>query len=232
MSGTIKVTILCGMLVVMMTGCFPPGGEIIGTMTAGVDRIPTTLGLYPLLSTPIQAYVGRYSDIVRHRETLAVKRRMPDNVVIVPPAESDLMVTGESQILTGLVSMQLSTFGFSLKELPVEVPATDDDRYGEGDDDHRFVISLNLLERLREDYGVRALVVGSAFFITEMGHGLPPEQRVISAHLKVVDIATLDVLGQVNLTYDAYGVDMNVVSEMIAEELAYMAGLGGGKEAE
>lgn len=214
----------CGLIIVLLAGCFPPGGEIIGTMTAGVDRIPAKLGLYPLLSTPLESYRKRYEHILRHKATLSVKRRMPDNVVIVPPTDSEMIVTRESQIMTGLVSTQLSAFGFSLKELPVEVLSKDNDSTKK-DDDRRYTISINLLERLREEYDLQAIVVGSAFFITEAGRGLPPEQRVVSAHLKVVDITTLDVLGQVNLAYDSYGHDMNTVSELIADELAYMAGL-------
>ena len=224
--GVATKRIVVGVVVAFVAvGCAPLGGEIIGTLTAGVDTIPATLGLYPLLSTPIRKYSGVYSDIVHHRETLAVKRRMPDNVVIVPPIESELTVTRESQILTGLVSTQLSTFGFSLKEIPVEALPEDEGRYGDTGSDRQYAISINLLERLREEYGIGALIVGSAFFVTEAGRGLPPEQRVVSAHLKVIDIATLDLLGQVNLSYDSYGVDMNVVAEMMAEELAYMAGL-------
>jgi hypothetical protein len=224
MTGTTRVLVFGGVLIVILSGCFPPGGEIIGTMTPGVDRIPDKLGLFPLLSTPVRSYGKRYRSILHNEATVKVKRRMPDNVVIVPPTGSDLTVTRESQIMTGLVSTRLSTFGFSLKELPVEVLPKSDDSHGDSDDDRRYAISLNLLERLREDYDVRAIIVGSAFFITETGQGMPPEQRVISAHLKVVDIATLDVLGQVNLTYDAYGVDMNTVSELVADELACMAG--------
>jgi hypothetical protein len=228
MSVQLRLIVFGVMLAVLVTGCFPPGGKIIGTLSTGIDHIPAKLGLYPFLSTPIQTYGRRYDRIIRHKESLSVRRSMPDNVVIVPPAETDLSITRESQIMTGLISMQLATRGFSLKELPVEVlPQGNDPRTKK--EDNRFVISLNLLEQLREEYDLQALIVGNAFFITEVGRGLPPEQRVISAHLKVVDIATLDVLGQVNLTYDSYGVDMNAVSEYLAEELAVMAGLGGGE---
>lgn len=227
MSKRLRLIVFGGLLAVLITGCFPTGGRIIGTLSTGVDRIPAKLGLYPFLSTPIQTYGKRYDHIMRHKESLSVRRK-PDNVVIVPPAETDLSVTRESQIMTGLISTQLAARGFSLKELPVEVLPRGNDPYAKKED-NRFVISLNLLEQLRDEYGFKALIVGNAFFITEVGRGLPPEQRVISAHLKVVDITTLDVLGQVNLTYDSYGVDMNDVSEYLAAELAEMAGLGVGE---
>ncbi len=229
MSKAIRSLVFGGVLVLMIMGCFPMGSKIIGTRAIDVDYIPKKLCLYPLLSTPIGHYGKRYDKIIRSETTSEVERRMPDNVVIVPPADTNLSITRESQIMTGLISTQLTTFGFALKELPVEVLPKDDDSSERIVDESRFVISLNLLEQLREDYDIRAIVIGHAFFITDAGRGMPPEQRVISAHLKVVDIITLDVLGQVNLTYDSYGVDMNLVSELMAEELASMAGLAVGE---
>lgn len=225
----VRSLVFGGVLALMIMGCFPTGSKIIGTRATGVDYIPKKLCFYPLLSTHIGRYGKRYDKIVRSEITSAVERRMPDNVVIVPPAETDLSITRESQIMTGLISTQLTTFGFALKELPVEVLQKGDDSSDRMEDESRFAISLNLLEQLREEYDIQAIVIGHAFFITDSGRSMPPEQRVISAHLKVVDIITLDVLGQVNLTYDSYGVDMNLVSELMAEELAYMAGLVGGE---
>lgn len=211
----------CLLFVLVVAGCIATGANITSTKTAGVDRIPGKIGFYPLLSTP----VDRYEHYPGSRVRALSAKRVGENVVITPPVEFKLSMTQESQILTGMISTQLSTHGFSLKELPVEV-LPDDDESITHESRREFVISLNLLEQLREEYGLQALIIGNAFFLVERRPGFVPEKRVISAHIKIIDIESLDVLAQVNLPYDEYGEEMIPVADAIASELARMAGFG------
>jgi hypothetical protein len=213
MIATVKKLTVGLSLLSLVAGCM--GVRVLSSTSDGVDRIPSKIALYPLLSTPVGKPVGRWSPA-----TLSVRReKMGDNVVISPPAETDMQITQESQIVTGLISTMLSAVGFSLKELPVEVLPK-----GEKDKSSRFVISVNLLEQLREQYDLRTLVIGTAFFIVDHSYG-PSGRRITSAHLKVIDVETLDVLGQVTVPYSTHGEDLNEVSEKLALALADMAGL-------
>ncbi len=206
-------------LLLIAAGCIATKVDLVSTKAEGVERIPEKVGLYPLFSTP----VGRSGVKVMHRP-LSLKR-YEGNVVITPPTETELLITQESQIMTGLISTQLASAGFSLKELPVEVlPENNDDSSQDGVHG-KFAISLNLLHSLRENYGLEALVIGNVFFVVEMQPGAPPEKRIVSAHLRIIDIQSLDVLGQVSLPYDAHGQDMNKVADEMALALAEMAGL-------
>ncbi|UCF04283.1 MAG: hypothetical protein JSV33_10050 [bacterium] len=215
-----SVLLLC--LIVVVTGCMPRGAPRIKAGTsAGVDRIPTEIGIFPLLSTPVGRY-GRRG--IREAVKMEVRRRAED-IVIVPPTEMELKVTQESQIMTGMLSTDLSAAGFSLKELPVEVaPGWNDPEHPRAKRD-AFMISLDLLDEIRDRYGIEALLVGNAFFLAEHYSGLPPERRVTFAHIKVIDIETLDILAQATFPYDSYGDDVEIVTERIALSLAEMAGL-------
>lgn len=201
-------------LLPLVAGCLAMGGKVTSVKSPGVDLIPVEIGFYPLLSTT------PFDD---HRPWGAVKsldtRASEKGIYIMPPAESDLALTRESQIMTGLLSTELSIHGFHLKELPVE-QVSDPNA-----DDKGFVLSLDLLHRLREGYNVKAVLVGNAFFVSTHRGGLSDQMSVASAHLKVIDSETLDVLGQVNMAYDADGVDMNDVAATMALSLAELAEL-------
>lgn len=182
----------------------------------GVDRIPTTICIHPLLSSPASR---RY--IIK--ENLNISREH-GSVYITPPAESKLVITPRSQMLTGLLSSELAYYGFDLKELPVEVP--DESETGESSK-NVFFISLDLLKNLRENYGVEAILVGNV-----MMSYVPRSSRTIvtAAYLKLVDIETLDVLCQVYLLSEDYGEDMDEAAAALASELALEAGLASVEE--
>jgi hypothetical protein len=215
-----SVLLLC--FLVALTGCMSGGPPRIKAGTSvGVERIPTEIGLFPLLSTPVSRYDHRR---IRTAVKIDVRRRAED-IVIVPPTEMDLRITQESQIMTGMLSTDLSAAGFSLKELPVEVvPGWNDPDRPRAKRD-AFMLSLDLLDELRDRYGIKALLVGNAFFLTEHYSGVPPERRVTFAHIKIIDIETLDILAQATFPYDSYGDDVEIVAESIALSLAEMADL-------
>lgn len=87
-----------------------------------------------------------------------------------------------------------------------------------------FVLSLQLMNQLREEYGVEALVVGNAFFIQEPSHMGFLEKKVAFAHLKLVDSRTLDMIAQVMLPYSTKGRDLNEVGRNLAQGFAETAG--------
>ena len=193
-----------------ITGCFTMGGKLTTIRSPGIERIPTVVCVHPLLSSPARR---RY--VVK--ETLHVSRQ-DDRLYIVPPTESRLVVTPQSQMMTGLLSSELAYYGFELKELPVEIPEGED----EGKDQNLFFISLDLLNRLREDYGVEAILVGNV-----MMDYVPRYSRtlVTAAYLKLIDIETLDVLCQVHLLSEDIGEEMDEAANALASELALEAGL-------
>jgi hypothetical protein len=149
--------------------------------------------------------------------------RRANRAVIVPPTETTLAITQESQILTGLISTSLSRLGFSLKQLPFEVLPVNGDGHRPNERGKTVVISTELLKELRERHDLRALVIGNAFFTIDP-YGGAPQIRITSAHLKIVDIVTLDLLGQVSLPYQPDGDDLNDAAERIALALGRMAG--------
>ena len=200
------------LLFLILVGCANLGGKLTTIRSPGVDRIPTTICIHPLLSYPVRRiYHGKINNVVVSREH--------DRVYITPPTEMSLTVTPQSQMLTGLLSSELAYYGFDLKELPVEIP--DDDQTDETNK-NVFFISLDLLERLREEYGVEAILIGNV-----MMKYVPRYSRtlVTAAYLKLVDIETLDVLCQVHLLSEDYGEDIDKAANALASELALEAGL-------
>jgi hypothetical protein len=208
-------------LAMVGAGCLTYGGKVASTMSDGVDRIPTKIGCYPLLSTVVD-YEQRRG--WRHVKPLGSMEKSDSHVYITPPTETGLSVTQESQILTGLVSMELAAYGFHLKELPVEVLDVDENGYDSDSVGKTFVISLDLLDELHDNYGVEALLMGEAFFMIDPA-SVHLEREVTYARLKVVDIETLDVLAQVTMSYDADGADLNKAAQKMAREMAMMANL-------
>jgi len=184
------------------------------TKSPGVDAIPAAIGIYPLLSTEPKE---PHSTPIRFSRMSSTSRE--DGVYIAPPTDSKLVLTLESQMVTNLLGAELSYRGFALKELPVETPR--DDVAGEGDK-HTFYVSLALLDRLRESYDLRALLLGNVYFVPNRYD--PAELLVRAAYLRVIDVTTLDVLCHVSLNNGSYGATMEETVQQLALELAVMAG--------
>ena len=204
--------ILSVLLFLFIIGCANLGGKLTTIRSPGVDRIPTTICIHPLLSSPARRRYLKQDDVVISRES--------DRVYIAPPTEVNLLVTPQSQMFTGLLSSELVYYGFDLKELPVEVPGDD----GEAGEMKKkiFFVSLDLLKSLRDEYGVEAILIGNV-----MMNYVPRYSRtlVTAAYLKLVDIESLDILCQVHLLSEDYGEDMDKAADALASELALEAGL-------
>jgi len=212
---TLRLLAFSGLLAIL--GCVGQV-RVNAVKSAGVDRIPLKLGLYPFLSTAVtdsrvNAYAGaRLLDVS--------VGKMGDDVAILPPANTEMKITQESQIMTDSLSMELSARGFALKQLPVEVSG---DKNGEPKDRKGFFIGVNLLEELRSNYGIDAIALCDAFFVLDRSNGGVPEKKVVAAHIKIVDTKTLDVLAQAQLPYRAEGYDLNETVKALAVSLAQLA---------
>jgi hypothetical protein len=198
------------LLFLLLVGCANLGGKLTSIRSPGVDRIPTTICVHPLLSSPARK---RY--LVKDELFISRER---NRVYIAPPAEVSLTITPQSQIFTGLLSSELAYYGFDLKEIPVEVP--DDTEAGERE--NVFFISLDLLKRLREEYGIEAILVGNVMMDYVQRYS---KTLVTAVYLKLVDIETLDILCQVHLLSEDYGEDMDKAADALASELALEAGI-------
>ena len=192
--------------------------RITTTPVVGVEEIPTIIAVYPILANQ----TGFRPQYKMHSMTLSTRE---DKLYIVPAAETKLLVTTHSEIFTGLVSSELSHYGFKLKALPLEV--FEDDNVGTGDK-RSFVVSLGTLRHLQENYGLKALLIGNVFFINDSYD--PTEPAVRSFYLKLVDAKTLDVLCHVSGDYGDYGGEMEKAAGDIGFELAKLANLARDKE--
>ena len=202
--------ILAIVVFVVVSGCVSPHGVRM-MPSPGVDRIPSTVAMHALLSNT--------GSEVRRGALMATPNLSRSEIYLAPPAESKLAVTPSSQMLTGELSAQMAHYGFDLRELPYEVRES----YGPDGDD-AYVISLALLDEMRERHGLETVIVGNAFFARGAMHQ-PSEMRIVAAYLKVIDTKTLEVLCQVNMPYDAYGREMSDLADSMAYQLATMAGL-------
>ena len=207
MKGKLAVFVI---ILLLLVGCANLGGKLTTIRSPGVDRIPTVICVHPILSSPARRRYLVKDELFLTRES---KR-----VYIAPPAEVNLTITPQSQIFTGLLSSELAYYGFELKEIPVEIP--EDTEAGERD--NIFYISLDLLKRLREEYGVEAILIGNVMmdYVPRYSKTL-----VAAAYLKLVDIESLDVLCQVHLLSEDYGEDMDKAANALASELALEAGI-------
>ena len=188
-----------------LIACMYGEPEIRSFQTPSVDgRIPTGIVLHPLLSSQVEGSWGR---------TYPMFNQSREHIYIRPPAKTTLQVTGTSERLTGMLTMELLQRGFKLHELPVEAPV-------EGE--NAFAVSLALLDELREKSGVHAILIGNAFFAHP---GRYDDVHVTDLYLKVVDVETLEVLGQVALTHDSDGWPMDRIASEVADQLAAGAGL-------
>jgi hypothetical protein len=208
------VVVLCALTAV--PGCYQSGVKVTSTMSPDVDRIPAIVGVHPLLSSPVRPRGAVRLETLSPKSVAAEEER----VYIAPPAETELLLTQQSQVMTDMLSTELASKGFKLKQLPVEVRDGDD---GDGNGDV-FVMSLSLLNHLQENYDLGAVVLGNVFFVTD------PYDRTVKvsvAYLKVVDVRTLDVLAQITGTYAKPGQPIGDVAASMAAELAAMAELSG-----
>ena len=201
-------------LIFIAVGCAPTS-KVISVKSSGVEQIPLKVAIYPLLSSAKPDY---------HGEVRALSSA--GNVVIAPPAETQLSITQDSQIMTGLISTQLAAHGFALKELPVEITESETSA-SSNEVKNAFAISMDLLNQLRENYGIQTLVIGNAFFVNQHLGTSFLGKRVIFAHIKIIDIKSLDVLAQVSLPYNMDGVELNEAAEQISNALARLAGING-----
>jgi hypothetical protein len=184
------------------------------TPSTDVEEIPKTLAVYPILAN------SRSSGPIRYpAEAIKVQRR-EDKIYIVPATEARLVVTTHSEIFTGLVSSELADYGFKLKTLPLEV--LEGDNLG-GKDEKTFVVSLETIRHMRENYGLEALLIGNVFFIGDPYD--PGEPAVRLFYVKLVDAETLDILCHVSGDYRDYGTEMERAAYDIGLELAKFAKL-------
>jgi hypothetical protein len=215
----IRGVISCVALIALLSSCtIKP--RITTTPVVGVEEIPTIIAVYPILANQT-GFRPRY---VKDAMTLSTRK---DRIYIVPPADTKLLVTTHSEIFTGLVSSELSHYDFKLKTLPIEV--LEDDNVGTGGK-RSFVVSLETIRHLRENYGLEALLIGNVFFIHDPYD--PTEPAVRSFYLKLVDAKTLDILCHVSGDYGEYGGEMEKAARDIGFELAKLANLAKDEEDE
>lgn len=197
----------------LIAGC-ASNGRLTATRSPGVETLPKNIAIYPLLTTDTPRRLSIRPMVLDPKaETLD-----RGEIYLEAPADSRLVVDLHSQLLTGLLASDLSYHGFTLKELPVELPKTGPDRKIT-----RFAISLELLDHLREDYELDAVLVGNAYIVEDVLR--PHERRVKVAYLKLIDIESLDILAHLSLTYDGEGGSLEDVAASIAAEMAAMTHL-------
>ena len=220
----------------MLTGC--SFFERIEVNSIKTKPIPVDIAFYPLLSseitwitykTPLQIEVikKRRRAIESDSGESTTGQRIgvsekDKEILITPPANSSLTITEESQLMTSSISYELALHGFKLKEIPIDVTNI---KKQDAKSKHvnSFGVSVHLLNRLKDSHGVKALVVGNASFV---GHNYEEsyiEKRVTFVHLKVIDIESLEIIGQINFPYNHKGASINLVSQKVALELAILA---------
>ena len=196
-----------------LMGCAGNQGNVRLTRPPSAKPIPVDIAVYPLLTTEPKGHV----DI----RAFGAEMKMDANrVYIQPPAETELLVTLNSQHMSDQLSAELASHGFALKQLPVETP---EDESEPGAADKTFFVSLELLNHLRLEYGLKAVLMGNVYFAAALY--APGAPRVTAAYLKLVDIETLDVLCHVSLAHDDYGEEIEIAVREIAAQLANTAGL-------
>jgi hypothetical protein len=199
--------------VTLVAGC-AARGRLTATRSPGVETLPRNIAIYPLLTTDSPRRLAIHPRNVDPRAQTLDR----GEIFLEAPADSRLVVDLHSQLLTGLLASDLAYHGFELKELPVELPESHPHEKVT-----RFAISLKLLDTLREDYDVQAVLVGNVFIVPDRIR--PPERMVKVAYLKLIDIATLDILAHLSLTYDDAGGTLEGAAAAIAEEMAALAQL-------
>ncbi|HJT24372.1 MAG TPA: hypothetical protein VJ873_07325 [bacterium] len=207
---------------VLLGGCVYDAVSLRAFKTPGVDRIPTQIGFFPFFSTSGQASTWNPYPVygMRSGSALSIQKRHAQ-VDIVPPTGFSLAVTPESQMLTDLLTTDLTAKGFALQQLPVELQEVKDSA-AKAAPLRGFHISLDLLSELGNKYGIQAVVLGDAFFTYD---SYSRQTRVSLAHLKIVDIKTLKILAEVGTAYNSDGFDLNQITDQITDNLADLAGI-------
>jgi hypothetical protein len=206
-----------GMLVVLVlsmtaSGCATYDEAVTVTPGEGVERLPAKIAVYPLLTAEtVQAAAAP-------RYFAATTEAADDRLYIVAPAETKLVSTMHSQLMTGLLSAQLSRRGFALKELPVEAPADQSEKK-----ESSFFVSLETLKHLREDFGIEGILVGNVYFVADDRDRTVI--RVKAVYLRLVDTGTLDVLCHVWIPDSYAGESMEEAAQKLAFSLAREAKL-------
>jgi hypothetical protein len=200
-------------LAALAAGCASMDERVVVTPAAGVEKIPVKIAVYPLLTSETPRVVSRLPRF--HPMTTSAAE---DRLYIVAPAETKLVSTMESQLLTSMLSAELSDNGFTLKELPVESPSEQSEKA-----ENSFFVSLETLKNLREDYGLDAVLVGNAYFVADQRD--PTVVWVRAAYLRLVDTKTLDVLCHVSISDKYRGDSMEGAAQSLARALAKEAGL-------
>jgi hypothetical protein len=196
-------SIVIALLLSSLSCAGPPPMKAV--RTPGAERIPLSIVLHPLLSTQSESGWGT---------SAALMSQDRGSLYITPPAKTTMQVTGTSERLTNLLTVELAQRGFKLRELPVEAPV-------EGQS--AFAVSLALLDDLREHNDVHAILIGNAFFARPYNRF--DDSQVTDLYLKVVNTETLEVMCQITIGHDASGWSMPAVASEVADELADNAGL-------
>jgi hypothetical protein len=205
---TIRPLVISLVIATLALGCTATGPRVTVTKAPGTDPIPATIAVYPLLTThPVRtSREGRIRPLTHRGDG--------DRIYLAPPAESELRVTMHSQLFSDLLAADLTYEGFKLKQLTLEGTDGDSDR-------NEFFVSMDALKHLREDFGLQAVLLGNVYFVTDRYD--PSLYHVRAAYVKVVDVATLDVICHVSVRRGYYGSDMEEVVAEIAAELAAMS---------
>lgn len=203
---TLFIAILCGLTV----SCVDRG-RMTATQSPDVQQIPRSIAVYPLLTTELPRPQPQFKSI----RAMTLEKRDRD-LFIEAPAESKLVVNMQSQLLTGLLSGDLAHHGFKLKELPIETPDS-------GSDKTSFTVSLDLLKRLKRDYGTEAVLIGNIYFARDSYDA--SKYMVKAAYLKLVDAETLDILCHISMNHEYEGFELEEAAWSVAAELASMAKL-------
>jgi len=214
-----KLIILFMLSVLQLFTCATNQTKLRITTAVDADVIPRTIGVYPFLSAPITPTIKRYpqSRADDYMQQIKVK---DEKIYITAPAESKLEVTPYSQMLTGFISVELANYGFDLRELPVEITDTNS---SVGKKKNEFVISLALLQKLRDEYGLQAILIGNVYFVNDPYDKVA--KKVSALYAKVIEIESLKVICQISKPFDEYGESMERVSAEIAAVLCNMVGL-------
>jgi hypothetical protein len=206
-------------LATLACGCASLDERVSVTPVAGVEKIPTKIAVYPLLTAEAVKMIPQPQPRNYPMATSSASTRTADDrMYIVAPAETKLMSTMQSQMLTGLISAQLSDMGFTLKELPVEAPSNRSEK-----EENSFFVSLETLKHLREDYGIEAILIGNVYFVSDERD--PSVIWVRAAYLRLVDTGTLDVLCHVSISDRYRGESMENAAHGLALALAKKANL-------
>lgn len=214
-------------VLVVAAGCTVPANRVLVTPAPGVKTIPSTIAVYPLLTTeyvhgrhprptgpPPQSIKLLAPDSPRGEGEGTGEDGKKEGIYILPPTESRLVVNSNSQLFSDLLAAELANDGFKIKQLPVEAPVANDGG-------QKFFVSMDLLERLRDEFGLQAVLLGNVYFSSI--HADPADSEVHAAYVKVVDVNTLDVLCHVSVTNDFYGTDVSETVARIADELAALS---------